>query len=100
MYKARIIKRRLDTSSSLLLIILALYIVFLYLYAAGFEIGADGDLYWGIATSFSRGDYPTVLPWQPNFLTVYHEGTFIIEGALRAISCASIETIHNFFSLF
>lgn len=86
--------------NAIIAIILVIYLSLLFIYASGFQVGADADIYWGIATSFTRGNYPTVLPWQPEYLTVYHEGAFIIEGALRALAPVGIAAIHNFFSYF
>jgi len=95
-----ILNLHLNLANLTTLIILTSYLSLLFLYASGFQVGADADMYWGIATSFTRGNYPTVLPWQPNYLTTYHEGTFIIEGAIRALAPMDIRAIHNFFSAF
>lgn len=93
-------KFNLHTSNFVVLIILLVYASFLFFNASTADVGADADIYWGIAASFTRGNYPTVLPWQSNFLTVYHEGAFIVEGALRALAPVGIATIHNFFTAF
>jgi hypothetical protein len=91
---------KLGFNSFACVIIIALYAWLLFQFAANYVIGGDSNLYWGIATSFTRGNYPTVLPWQPNFLTVYHEGTYILEGALVALTSIGISTIQKVFTAY
>lgn len=62
--------------------LILIYLVLIALYIPTSGLGPDTYMYQGIANSFVRGNYPTVLPWQPDFLTVYHHGAFIIFGAL------------------
>lgn len=64
------------------------------------QIGSDAHIYDGIATSFARGNYPTVLPWQPNFLTVYHQGAFILEGALSRLGSINIDLMHRILAVY
>lgn len=83
------------------IVVLCLFIyIFLFikiLPSASPQIGSDAHIYDGIATSFARGNYPTVLPWQANFLTVYHHGTFVVEGALASIGSVNIDLFHRIF---
>ncbi|OGM57844.1 hypothetical protein A3A50_02415 [Candidatus Woesebacteria bacterium RIFCSPLOWO2_01_FULL_38_20] len=72
----------------------------IFLFGSNYEIGGDVDLWFPIATSFARGNYPVLLPWQPNFLTIYHTGTFLVEGALYSISSMNILAVHTFFTSF
>ncbi len=80
--------------------ILLVYIITIVLFTNAATYGGDVDTYWSIATSFSRGNYPTVSPWQPNLLSVYHEGTFIIMGALASLARLNIPIIHFIFSAY
>lgn len=96
----RLFDFKYNYSNILTLLVLAFYVFFIFLFGSGYAIGGDGDMYWGIATSFTRGNYPTHLSWQPNYLTVYHQGTFLVEGAIRALFGTGIASIHNFFTAF
>lgn len=80
--------------------IIVFYLGLILLYAHRSFIGSDSDIYFSIATSFAKGNYPTVLPWQPQFLTIYHQGALLIQGALWALSGRDIELIHYFFSVY
>lgn len=80
--------------------IIVFYLGLILLYAHRSFIGSDSDIYFSIATSFVKGNYPTVLSWQPQFLTIYHQGAFLIQGALWALSGRDIELIHYFFSVY
>lgn len=91
---------KLNLTNFLILIILLIYSGLIFFYANGFINGGDVEIYWGIASSFTRGNYPTFLPWQPKYLSVYHEGAFIVEGAIKAVIPIGINAIHNFFSAF
>lgn len=84
----------------LLLVIVLFYLWILFMYTHRSRIGADFDIYWSIATSFTLGNYPTVSSWQPNFLTVYHQGAFMIEGAINLLSKSRIDLTHYFFSFY
>jgi len=96
----RFLKFNYHRSSVFSLLVISLYIVMLFLFVSGSSTGGDVEVYWGIATSFSKGNYPTVLPWQPNYLTVYHQGTFILEGAIYALTNLDISDVHFFFSFY
>lgn len=76
------------------------YVIIFFFYGRSAPIGGDVSTYWGIATSFARGNYPTVLPWQAKFLSAYHEGSFVIMGAISALSSVNIWIVHLFFSIY
>lgn len=75
-----------------------IYVVLIWLKGGTATVGGDTDTYWAISTSFARGNYPTVLAWQPDFLTVYHEGAFMVQGVISSLANISIATVHIFFS--
>lgn len=95
-----LVKTNITLGSILVILILAFYFLFIVFYAKSSALGGDVSTYWGIATSFARGNYPAVLPWQPNYLTIYHMGAFIVLGAIHSISGADIYLTHMFFSVF
>lgn len=74
----------LNIKKAIYLIIIA-YAIFIMWVAPTAGLGPDTYIYNGISTSFARGNYPTVLPWQPQYLTVYHFGAFALFGALQSI---------------
>jgi hypothetical protein len=84
----------------LYLIICIVYPLLFFFYAANNIIGGDASTYWGLAASFAKGNYPTVLPWQPDFLTVYHSGTFLLHGSINALTSARVSLIHVFLSAY
>lgn len=83
-----------------LLLIILIYSLLILNYSNNVEYSGDAELWFAIATSFARGNYPVVLPWQPNFLTGYHNGTYIIEGALSSLASVHIAAVHAVFSAF
>lgn len=82
------------------LMVLAAYLGLIFLFAHRSFVGSDSDIYFSIATSFAKGNYPVVQSWQPQFLTVYHQGTYLLEGAFWALSGRDIELVHYFFSVY
>lgn len=99
-YKKIIKGTNLNLSSFIFGFILVAYLIIIFFIASSAVTGGDVITYWGIATSFARGNYPTVLPWQPNFLTVYHTGALIVQGAIHSLSSVSISIVHFFFSTY
>lgn len=93
-------RRFLKRTNTLLSVLLFFYILFFFLISSTFTLGGDTDVYFGITTSFARGNYPSYLPWQPQFLSSYHMGIFIVEGVIYAITQLSIYSIHLFFSFY
>lgn len=101
--------KKINLLSRLLLDSQKIVVLFLFIYISLFikilpsvspQIGSDANIYDGIATSFAKGNYPTVLPWQSNFLTVYHHGAFVVEGALSSIGSINIDIIHRVFVVY
>lgn len=88
------------TTNIILSVVIFLYITVFFLNTSYFSLGGDVDIYFGIATSFARGNYPIHLPWQPIFLSGYHSGVFMVEGVLYALNQISIYSIHSFFSAY
>jgi hypothetical protein len=91
---------RITRHNFLYLIICIAYPLLFFFYAANNIIGGDASTYWGLAASFAKGNYPTVLPWQPDFLTVYHSGTFLLHGSINALTSARVSLIHIFLSAY
>ncbi len=92
--------RLLNKSNILLTLLLFFYIYLFFLISSTFDLGGDAEVYFGIITSFARGNYPSYLPWQPQFLSSYHMGVFIVEGVIYGITQLSIYSIHSFFSAY
>lgn len=90
----------LNKSNVLLGVFLFFYILLFFLISSTFDLGGDVDVYFGITTSFARGNYPSYLPWQPEFLSSYHMGVFIVEGVIYGVTQLSIYSIHSFFSAY
>ncbi len=90
----------LNRTNILLGILLFFYILLFFLISSTFNLGGDVDVYFGITTSFARGNYPSYLPWQPQFLSSYHMGAFIVEGVIYGVTQLSIYSIHSFFSAY
>lgn len=84
----------------LFILVIAIYLYLFYQVASTFDLGGDVDVYFSIATSFARGNYPSYLSWQPRFLTGYHMGAFMVEGVIFAVTSLSIYTIHCAFSAY
>lgn len=57
-------------------------------------IGGDTRVYYPIASSFIKGNYPPVTPWQPDVPLSYHLGTFELLGALQFLSNFSYDFLH------
>lgn len=93
-------RKVLSKTNITLMLIVFIYLYLFFLIASGFDLGGDVDVYFSIATSFARGNYPSYLPWQPNFLTGYHMGAFMFEGVIYALTKISIYSIHCFFSAY
>jgi hypothetical protein len=70
-----------------------------FLFTSGNNVyGGDVIAYWGFATSFANGNYPLMSPWQPDLLAAHHQGSFLYEGAVFALSHANIRLIHSLYS--
>lgn len=96
----RMLQLKVKGQDFAVLIVLAAYLLGIFLFAHRSFVGSDSDIYFAIATSFAKGNYPVVQSWQPAFLTVYHQGTYLLEGAFWALSGRDIELVHYFFSVY
>lgn len=90
----------ISLNTALVFLITIFYLLFIGFFAKSAPVGGDVTTHWGIATSFARGNYPTVLPWQPNYLTIYHMGAFMVMGAIHAVANVNIYLVHIFFSVY
>lgn len=66
--------------------------------AAHALIGSDTNLYYSIAHSFIRGNFPPMTPWQPDLPLAYHLGTFELLGAFYFLTNLNFQFLHLFFS--
>lgn len=64
------------------------------------QYGGDVIAYWGFATSFAKGNYPIYSPWQPDFLSIHHKGTYMFEGAMHALTNVDMRLVHTIYSYF
>lgn len=81
-------------------VLVMLHLLLFFFFVRKANVGGDVLQYWSIATSFTHGNYPTVLPWQPHFLTIYHTGTFMVMGLLQVVTQLPIDRIHFFFAFY
>lgn len=63
-------------------------------------IGSDTNLYWAIAYSFVKGNFPFLTPWQPGIILSYHVGISELLGAFYFFSGLNFQFLHLFFSAF
>lgn len=63
-------------------------------------IGSDVNLYYSIAHTFIKGNFPPQTPWQPDLPLSYHLGAPELLGAFYAFTGAPFEFLHIFFSSF
>ena len=64
------------------------------------QYGGDVIAYWGFATSFANGNYPLRSPWQPDLLANHHQGTYLFEGAVHALTDVDMLLIHTMYSIY
>lgn len=88
---------KITFSNVLLLLLLLFYSLFIFVFINGSGYAGDVNTYWSLGSSFARGNYPTVSPWQPNYLSAYHQGTIMILGSLHALTGLSMVIVHYFF---
>lgn len=67
---------------------------FLYWKAGHALIGGDVNIYYSIASSFIKGNYPPMAPWQPDVSLSYHIGVLELLGALHFLTNLSYEFLH------
>lgn len=82
-----------------ILFITVCWFLFISLTAGNNIYGGDVIAYWGFATSFANGNYPLMSPWQPWLLANHHQGGFLFEGAMFALTGVNISLIHTLFSV-
>lgn len=63
-------------------------------------IGSDTKLYYSIAHTFLKGNFPLMTPWQPDLPLTYHYGSFQLLAAFYLFTNLSFEFLHIFFSVF
>lgn len=66
--------------------------------AAHALVGSDTNLYYAIAHSFIRGNFPPQTPWQPDVSLSYHVGTSYLLGAFHFFTGLELQFLHLFFS--
>lgn len=71
---------------------------FIYWKTSHALIGSDTNLYYGIAHSFVKGNFPFLTPWQPDIRLSYHVGTSELLGAFYYFSGLDFRFLHLFFS--
>lgn len=71
---------------------------FIFWKVANALIGSDANLYYAIAHSFVKGNFPFLTPWQPDILLSYHVGVSELLGAFYYFSGLDFQFLHLFFS--
>ena len=61
-------------------------------------IGSDTNLYYGVAHTFIKGNFPSLTPWQPDLPLLYHLGTSELLGAFYLFTGLDFKFLHLFFS--
>lgn len=61
-------------------------------------IGSDTNLYYAVAHTFIKGNFPPMTPWQPDLPLAYHLGALELLGAFYFITNLSFNFLHIFFS--
>lgn len=68
--------------------------------AAHALIGSDTNLYYSVAHSFIRGNFPPLTPWQPDLPLAYHLGASELLGAFYLFTNLNFQFLHLFLSAF
>lgn len=71
---------------------------FFYWKVAHALIGSDTNLYYSIAHSFIKGNFPPMTPWQPDIPLSYHVGASELLGAFHFFTGLNFQFLHLFFS--
>lgn len=100
--KKRSDKVNFPKGKSLLFFLTSLLVwgAFIFWKSAHAPIGSDRELYYAVASTFLRGNFPPVTPWQPDVLLSYHIGPSLLLGAFQLFTGLSFEFLHLFFSAF
>lgn len=72
--------------------------VFLIWKSSNALVGSDTDLYFSIAHTFIKGNFPPLTPWQPDLSLSYHIGSSLLIGSFYAFTQLSFNFLHIFFS--
>ena len=68
----------------------------LYFVAKKVVFGGDVQLYYSIAKTFAKGNFPVVSPWQPDLSVGYHYGGSALLGAVNFLTNLPYDFIHRF----
>lgn len=84
--------------SNKLLFVLSIFTWGFYLFnRAGYaDFGGDTDMFYSIAQTFIRGNFPVVSPWQPDLPVNYHYGGSLILGFIKYFTNLSFDFILRF----
>lgn len=63
-------------------------------------IGSDTNLYYSVAHSFLKGNFPFFTPWQPDIFLSYHTGASILLAAFYFFTGLNFQFLHLVFSSF
>jgi len=80
----------------LFILSVAIWGIFLFWKVGHTILGGDTSLYYSIAKTFARGNFPIVSPWQPDLPVKYHYGASIFLGASESFTGYSFEFLHRF----
>ncbi|MBI3103891.1 hypothetical protein HYZ05_03040 [Candidatus Daviesbacteria bacterium] len=61
-------------------------------------IGSDTNLYYAIAHTFLKGNFPLQTPWQPDVPLSYHTGASMLLAAFYFFTGLNFQFLHLFFS--
>lgn len=75
-----------------------LWIVLIFWKGNNVLIGSDTKLYYSIAHTFLKGNFPPMTPWQPDLPLSYHLGSLQLLAAFYLFTNFSFEFLHIFFS--
>jgi len=71
---------------------------FLLFLVGATQYGGDTYAYWGFAASFANGNYPLRSLWQPDILANHHQGTYMFEGAIQALTGVDMLLVHTLYA--
>lgn len=90
-----------NTSHFFWFISLFFWAVFLFVFIGQMaSFGGDTTLYYSIAKTFARGNFPIVSPWQPDLSVGYHYGASIFLGAFNWFTNLPFEFLHRLTAFF
>lgn len=61
-------------------------------------IGSDTNLYYGVASTLIKGNFPPLTPWQPDIPLFYHLGSSQILASFHFLTNLSFEFLHLSFA--